>query len=107
MFPEALAERQRRRFVTLACGVVAAVLVAAFVYLLGASERSRLENLPLPLRSKIYAQSLSAIQTVCSKAEDDALASYCSAQAEVLRSLPECDADCRVACLRFLPQPTK
>jgi len=89
------AERAPRNLPAMALALVAAVLLAFWVWHLGA-ERRAVWHLPAGERAEIYRRELADFQTFCGPTpRADALEQQCRERAEFILQFPECDGTCQ------------
>jgi hypothetical protein len=58
-------------------------------------------------RAALYERTLQNLKSVCHEPVEPARVGFCREQATLIRTLPECDADCQTLAQHFAPSPTR
>jgi hypothetical protein len=87
--------------------VLAAVILLAFLWSLGAEQRAIGRMDPVERRA-VYEQAFGELQRLCgSGPRDDVLEKRCVEQIQFISQFPECDARCQEIARSHTPRPTK
>jgi hypothetical protein len=99
----------RRPVLIAVCTVLALVGTGVFLTVRDASETRQLRSLPEASRHELYEHGMEELTTICRlpAATSGTLRAHCLEQAQLLRVMPECARDCRLAVGAVQPHPSR